>query len=117
LYITFIAWVSNEKQRIEAEITDPEQRQNELRELLGKETKLLQTIDRLKIKASNEQRQEKVLNKVKQVRRSSIEDPIGDCIADSISDGPIESTPHVVLQIQFTCYPYYFVLTILDVIF
>eukprot|EP01116_Phalansterium_solitarium_P022715 TRINITY_DN7605_c0_g1_i1.p1 TRINITY_DN7605_c0_g1~~TRINITY_DN7605_c0_g1_i1.p1 ORF type:complete len:547 (-),score=139.08 TRINITY_DN7605_c0_g1_i1:453-2048(-) len=60
LYAELEAWCANEKKRIDGLGLSKEDRQQALKELLNKETQLLQTIDRLKQKAALEAKQVRV---------------------------------------------------------
>ncbi|CEM27838.1 unnamed protein product [Vitrella brassicaformis CCMP3155] len=60
LYSELEAWRINETNRIKKSTFDQATKQEALRELLAKETKLLQTIDRLKIQAHDANRDAKV---------------------------------------------------------
>ena len=66
--IVLIAWRQHETNRIKTTIEDEEEQKRQLNDLLHKEIKLLQTIDKLKIVAKQENDQENVkilLEKVK----------------------------------------------------
>lgn len=64
-----VDWVANEKDKIEKTSTSEPERKALLRELLGKETKLLQTIDRLKLKAGQSNKSEAIRANLKAVNR------------------------------------------------
>ena len=63
-------WVANEKEKINNEPGLQEsERKALLAELLNKETKLLQTIDRLKIKAGHDNKSEAIKGSLKEVEK------------------------------------------------
>jgi len=60
-------WVASETTRIKAIAKTPEEKQQMLNDLLKKETKLIQTIERLKIDAHKENTQQRIMNTLKQM--------------------------------------------------
>merc|ERR1711988_383697 len=60
LYNELEAWRKHETERINSAGYEDRERLAALAQLLHKETKLLQTIDRLKLSASNENREERI---------------------------------------------------------
>jgi hypothetical protein len=62
-----LAWVKSEKEKIESAGHSKEERQELLKQLLLKQTELLQTIDRLKIKAAKENKKIEIYKNLKEV--------------------------------------------------
>jgi hypothetical protein len=65
------AWYERERSIIYQQELSEEETQQELAYLLAKQTQLLQTIDKLKIKAQKETKKEKIYSKLKEVRISA----------------------------------------------
>lgn len=72
LYTELEAWRRNETQRIHASNFDDASKQAALRQLLHKETKLLQTVDRLKIQAHDVNRNAKIKQMLEQMAKPKV---------------------------------------------
>jgi len=72
LYAELEAWRQNETKQIGTSHADEETRKAALRELLHKETKLLQTIDKLKIQAHHQNRDAKVKKSLESMAKPKV---------------------------------------------
>lgn len=72
LQVHTVAWVANEKVKIDSKNSTKEERQQALADLLQQHTKLLQMIDRLKITASHNNKKEKIQQQLKEMSSSKV---------------------------------------------